>query len=156
MERTTRAQQRAAALDVSPARLAAEIERLTRERDLARRQAELARQELARLSLAGAPAGPGGTPGATRHEPPGPRGATSAAGSGAGPQGSAPSGGGAFRGRDSKAVKAIEELSQERDEYLAPLQRERAEFTNYKRRTADEREAMLGLAAEGLIRKVLA
>ena len=39
MERTTRAQQRAAAIDVSPAKLAAEIERLTRERDLARRQA---------------------------------------------------------------------------------------------------------------------
>jgi molecular chaperone GrpE len=157
MDRQTRAQQRAAAIDVSPARLAAEIERLTRERDLARRQAELARQELARMSLAGAPAGPRGTPGATRQtEPPGPRGTTSAAGSGASPQGSAPSGGGAFRGRDSRAVKAIEELSQERDEYLAALQRERAEFTNYKRRTADEREAMLGLAAEGLIRKVLA
>ena len=39
---------------------------------------------------------------------------------------------------------------------LAALQRERAEFTNYKRRTAEEREAMAGLAAEGLIRKVLA
>ena len=32
MDRQTRAQQRAAAIDVSPARLAAEIERLTRER----------------------------------------------------------------------------------------------------------------------------
>ncbi len=44
----------------------------------------------------------------------------------------------------------------ERDEYLAALQRERAEFLNYKRRTAEEREANLGLAAEGLISKVLA
>ena len=44
----------------------------------------------------------------------------------------------------------------ERDGYLAALQRERAEFLNYKRRTAEEREATLGLAAEGLIRKVLA
>jgi molecular chaperone GrpE len=42
------------------------------------------------------------------------------------------------------------------DEYLAALQRERAEFLNYKRRTAEERERDLGLAAEGLIRKVLA
>jgi molecular chaperone GrpE len=41
------------------------------------------------------------------------------------------------------------------DEYLAALQRERAEFANYRRRTAEEREAMLGLAGEDLIRKVL-
>jgi molecular chaperone GrpE len=146
MDRPTRAQQRAAAIDVSPARLAAEIDRLTRERDLARRQAELARQELARIAMSGGgpqvpsgqPAGPGAPP-----IPPAPR--------------QAPSAGGPFRGRESaKAAKAIEELSHERDEYLAALQRERAEFTNYKRRTAEEREAMLGLAAEGLIRKVLA
>jgi molecular chaperone GrpE len=116
MDRQTRAQQRAAAIDVSPARLAAEIERLTRERDLARRQAELARQELAKGATAG-----GG------------------------------------KGRDGgKQAKAIDELTRERDEFLAALQRERAEFTNYKRRTAEEREQMLGLAAEGLIRKVLA
>ena len=42
------------------------------------------------------------------------------------------------------------------DEYLAGLQRERAEFSNYRRRTSEEREAMLGLAGEDLIRKVLA
>jgi len=42
------------------------------------------------------------------------------------------------------------------DEYLAGLQRERAEFSNYRRRTAEEREQMLGLAGEDLIRKVLA
>jgi molecular chaperone GrpE len=42
------------------------------------------------------------------------------------------------------------------DEYLAALQRERAEFLNYKRRTAEERERDLGLAGEDLIRKVLA
>jgi molecular chaperone GrpE len=42
------------------------------------------------------------------------------------------------------------------DEYLALLQRERAEFSNYKRRTAEERERELGLAGEDLIRKVLA
>jgi molecular chaperone GrpE len=42
------------------------------------------------------------------------------------------------------------------EEYLAGLQRERAEFSNYRRRTTEEREAMLGLAGEDLIRKVLA
>lgn len=42
------------------------------------------------------------------------------------------------------------------EEYLAGLQRERAEFSNFRRRTAEERQAMLGLAGEDLIRKVLA
>jgi molecular chaperone GrpE len=141
MDRPTRAQQRAA-IDVSPARLAAEIERLTRERDLARRQAELARHELAQVASRGGPTGPGGPagPGA----PPTPEVRESR-------------GPGVLRGRDGgKQAKVIDELTKERDEYLAALQRERAEFTNYKRRTAEEREAMLGLAAEGLIRKVLA
>ena len=131
MDRTTRAQQRAAAIDVSPARLAAEIERLTRERDLARRQTELAREEVARLKAGVASGGPGGAlgvpPTITRQ-----------------------------RG-DGRASKGdVEELTRQRDEYLAALQRERAEFTNFKRRTSEEREAMLGLAAESLIRKVLA
>ena len=124
MERTTRAQQRVAAIDVSPAKLAAEIERLTRERDLARRQTELAREELAKLRAGGG-------------------GAATAPGKRAG-------GDGRPRGA------AVEELTQERDDYLAALQRERAEFLNFKRRTTEEREAMLGLAAEALIRKVLA
>ncbi len=44
----------------------------------------------------------------------------------------------------------------EKDEFLAALQRERAEFVNYKRRTAEERQAMYGLAGEALISKVLA
>jgi molecular chaperone GrpE len=63
----------------------------------------------------------------------------------------------------TKLLADIEELKAEleaarakADEYLAGLQRERAEFANYKRRTAEEREAMLGLAGEDLIRKVLA
>jgi molecular chaperone GrpE len=141
MERTTRAQQRAAALDVSPAKLAAEIERLTRERDLARRQAELAREEIARLQAAGAggptirqtggqgtPAGNGGADAARR----------------------APS------GKPGKGGPSMDDVLRERDDYLAALQRERAEFVNFKRRTAEEREAMLGLAAEDLIRKVIA
>ena len=65
--------------------------------------------------------------------------------------------------RPSKLLADIEGLRAELtaakgqvEEYLAALQRERAEFLNYKRRTAEERERDLGLAAEGLIRKVLA
>ena len=42
------------------------------------------------------------------------------------------------------------------EEYVAALQRERAEFQNYRRRTAEERLRELGLAGEDLIRKVLA
>jgi molecular chaperone GrpE len=63
----------------------------------------------------------------------------------------------------SALVKQIEALTAERDaarqtgeEYLTALQRERAEFQNYKRRTGEERMRELGLAAEDLIRKVLA
>lgn len=46
--------------------------------------------------------------------------------------------------------------AQQAEEYLVALQRERAEFQNFKRRTAEERQRDLGLAAEDLIRKVLA
>lgn len=49
--------------------------------------------------------------------------------------------------RDEAAAKA--------EEYLAALQRERAEFTNFKRRTAEERQRELGLAGVDLITKVL-
>ena len=105
--RTTRAQERAGAIDVSPARLAAEIERITRERDKARREAEALR---ARLEQA----------------PP------------------------------NDGAEDLETLRREREEYLAALQRERAEFQNFRRRSTEEREAMLGLAGEDLIRKVLA
>jgi molecular chaperone GrpE len=59
-------------------------------------------------------------------------------------------------------LKRIEALIAERDaaretgeEYLTALQRERAEFQNYRRRTAEERMRELGLAGEDLIRKVL-
>jgi molecular chaperone GrpE len=60
-------------------------------------------------------------------------------------------------------IAQIEELtgqlataSKQSDEYLAALQRERAEFLNFKRRTAEERVRDLGLASDDLIRKVLA
>jgi len=62
----------------------------------------------------------------------------------------------------SALLKHIETLTSERDavklsaeEYVTALQRERAEFQNYKRRTSEERMRDLGLAAEDLIRKVL-
>ena len=56
-----------------------------------------------------------------------------------------------------EALKAqLAEAQAKADEYLGGLQRERAEFNNYRRRTAEEREQMLGLAGEDLIRKVLA
>jgi molecular chaperone GrpE len=58
---------------------------------------------------------------------------------------------------DIEQLKGELEASQAKaDEFLAALQRERAEFTNYRRRTSEEREAMLGLAGEDLIRKVMA
>jgi len=58
---------------------------------------------------------------------------------------------------DNEALQRDAEASRgQADEYLAALQRERAEFLNYKRRTAEERLRELGLAGEDLIRKVLA
>jgi molecular chaperone GrpE len=57
---------------------------------------------------------------------------------------------------DIDALKGERDAVQQKaDEYLTGLQRERAEFANYRRRTTEEREAMLGLAGEDLIRKVL-
>src|SRR5258708_17349011 len=41
------------------------------------------------------------------------------------------------------------------DEFLPGLQRERAAFTNYRRRTSEEPAAMLGLAGEDLPPQVL-
>lgn len=56
-----------------------------------------------------------------------------------------------------EAVRAeLAAAQQQSDEYLAALQRERAEFQNFRRRTTEERQRDLGLAAEDLIRKVLA
>ena len=49
--------------------------------------------------------------------------------------------------RDAAQTKA--------DEYLNALQRERAEFQNFRRRTSEERERELGLAGVDLITKVL-
>ena len=50
----------------------------------------------------------------------------------------------------------LEASNEQAAEYLAGLQRERAEFQNFRRRTIDERERDAGLAADGLLRKVVA
>lgn len=50
----------------------------------------------------------------------------------------------------------LETTTKERDEYVDALKRERAEFTNFRRRTEEERSREAGLAGEGLLRKVLA
>ena len=62
----------------------------------------------------------------------------------------------------TKLLADIEALQLERDaaqtqaaEYLLALQRERAEFQNFKRRTAEEREREAGLANDLLLFKVL-
>jgi molecular chaperone GrpE len=62
----------------------------------------------------------------------------------------------AARQETAAATQARDDAARERDEFLAALQRERAEFVNFRRRTSEERVSMLGLAAEDLIRKVLA
>jgi molecular chaperone GrpE len=49
----------------------------------------------------------------------------------------------------------LEAARKEGEEYLDSLQRERAEFQNFRRRTSEERLRELGLAGEDLIRKVL-
>src|SRR4051812_4255461 len=49
-----------------------------------------------------------------------------------------------------------DEAARTADDYLTALQRERAEFQNFRRRTSEERMRDLGLAGEDLIRKVLA
>jgi molecular chaperone GrpE len=57
---------------------------------------------------------------------------------------------------DIETLKGQAEASRvQAEDYLNALQRERAEFLNFKRRTAEERQRELGLAAEDLIRKVL-
>ena len=54
------------------------------------------------------------------------------------------------------ARKEAADAKAKADEYLGALQRERAEFLNFKRRTTEERERDLGLAATTSSRKVLA
>jgi molecular chaperone GrpE len=55
-----------------------------------------------------------------------------------------------------KLTAELDTARKEGEEYLDALQRERAEFQNFRRRTTEERLRELGLAGEDLIRKVLA
>ena len=55
-----------------------------------------------------------------------------------------------------KLTSELDAARKEGEEYLDSLQRERAEFQNFRRRTTEERLRELGLAGEDLIRKVLA
>lgn len=61
---------------------------------------------------------------------------------------------------DAAAPKGLEQeleaLRLERDEQIAAHQRTAADFANFRRRTAEERERDAGLAAEGLLMKILA
>ena len=50
----------------------------------------------------------------------------------------------------------LEEARAVAAEHLASLQRTAADFANFKRRTAEDRERELGLASESLLRKLLA
>ena len=50
----------------------------------------------------------------------------------------------------------LEALRLERDEQIAAHQRTAADFANFRRRTMEEREREAGLAAEGLLMKLLA
>ena len=117
------------------------------------------------------PGSPGAHPGAGQNGPGSPFGAPGSNGPGRGP-GQAPQPDHRTRAQErideldvspTKLLAEIETLKGElqatkakAEEYLAGLQRERAEFSNYRRRTTEEREQMLGLAGEDLIRKVLA
>ena len=63
---------------------------------------------------------------------------------------------------DAEAIDEVERLRAELDnaqaeaaEHLASLQRTAADFANYRRRTAEDRERELGLASEQLLRKLL-
>jgi molecular chaperone GrpE len=49
----------------------------------------------------------------------------------------------------------VEGLERERDEYLDSLQRLKAEFDNYRKRTAREHEAMSARANEALLKELL-
>jgi len=61
----------------------------------------------------------------------------------------------ALTGERDAALADRDTALAEKDEYLLALQRERAEFTNFKTRTAKERAEERGLAGVDLISKVL-
>jgi molecular chaperone GrpE len=58
-------------------------------------------------------------------------------------------------GEIERLTAELEAARQQAAEHLSGLQRERAEFTNFRRRTTEEREREMGLASEYLLAKVL-
>jgi molecular chaperone GrpE len=52
-------------------------------------------------------------------------------------------------------VEQFEALERERDEYLDSLQRLKAEFDNYRKRTARDQEAFVARAGEAVLRDLL-
>jgi molecular chaperone GrpE len=73
--------------------------------------------------------------------------------------GAPPAAGNGAEGREPEAVEAAEDdvarLERERDEYLDALQRLKAEFENYRKRTARDREAIALGATRDVIRDLL-
>jgi molecular chaperone GrpE len=64
---------------------------------------------------------------------------------------------GADDGAELERLRAELEAAQAQTaEHLASLQRTAADFANFRRRTAEDRERELGLASESLLRKLLA
>jgi molecular chaperone GrpE len=55
----------------------------------------------------------------------------------------------------SVSEESVEELARERDEYLDSLQRLKAEFDNFRKRTAREHESMAARASESLVKELL-
>jgi molecular chaperone GrpE len=51
--------------------------------------------------------------------------------------------------------ETVEELTRQRDEYLDSLQRLKAEFDNFRKRTAREQESMAARASEALVKELL-
>ena len=55
----------------------------------------------------------------------------------------------------SVPTETVEELTRERDEYLDALQRLKAEFDNFRKRSAREYEALSARATESLVKELL-
>ena len=58
-------------------------------------------------------------------------------------------------GSGSVPAGTVEELTRERDEYLDSLQRLKAEFDNFRKRTESERAAQAARASESLVKELL-
>jgi molecular chaperone GrpE len=72
------------------------------------------------------------------------------------PAGGPESGSSSDEGNADQLAAQLEVAKSLAAEHLASLQRTAADFANFKRRTAEDRERELGLASESLLRKLLA